>query len=68
MAFFAASRMVTIDFKVADIKLESSEGIMKLVKNLSQDFKVISFFVKMRFNNVAISHVFIPTKTYIIFS
>ena len=41
---------------------------MKLEKNLSQDFKVISFFVKMSFNNVDISHVFIPTRKYIIFS
>ena len=60
--------MVTIDFKLADIKLERSEIIMKLEKNLSQDLKVISFFVKMRFNNFDISHVFIPTRKYIIFS
>ena len=70
MAFFAASCTVTIDFKLADIKLESSEVIMKLEKNLSQDFnKVISFFVKMWFRiNVNISHIFTPTRKYIIFS
>ena len=60
--------MVTIDFKLADIKLERSEIIMKLEKNLSQDLKVISFFVKMRFNNFDISYVFIPTRKYILFS
>ena len=59
--------MVTIDFKLADIKLERSEIIMKLEKNLSQDLKVISFFVKMRFNNFDISYVVIPTRKYIIF-
>ena len=44
--------MDTIDFKLADIKLESSE----LEKNLSQDFEVI------------FSLVFTPTRKYIIFS
>ena len=38
----AASCMVTIDFKLADIKLESAEAyLQKLGENLSQDFEVI---------------------------
>ena len=42
--------MVTIDFNLADIKLESSETYLpKLGKNLSKDFKVIYTFAKMRF-------------------
>ena len=67
MAFFATSCTVTIDFKLADIRLESSEVIMKLEKNLSQDFnKFISFFVKRWFRiNVNISHIFTPTRKYI---
>ena len=39
--------MVTMDFKLADIKLESSEAyLLKLGKNLSQDFQVIYIFCK----------------------
>ena len=35
---------MTIDFKLEDIKLESSEAyLLKLEKNLSQDFEVIDF-------------------------
>ena len=43
--------MVTIDFKLAEIKLESSGAYLpKLEKNLSQGFEIIDiFFVKMRF-------------------
>ena len=46
------SSTVTIDFKLADVKLESSEAYLpKLEKNLSEGFEIIeqTFFVKMRF-------------------
>ena len=46
--FCAASSTVTIDFKLADIKLESSEAyLLKLEKNLSYSFEVINIFRKM---------------------
>ena len=39
--------MVTIAFKLADVKLESSEAhLLKLGKNLSWDFEVIYIFRK----------------------
>ena len=45
------SSTVTIDFKLADIKLEFSDAhLPKLEKNLSLGFEIIDiFFVKMRF-------------------
>ena len=70
MAFFAASCTVTIDFKLADIKLESSEVIMKLEKNLSQDFnKVISFFGENVVSNKCqyLTHFYTHKKIYNIF-
>ena len=46
--FCAASSMVTIDFKLADIKLESSEAyLLKLEKICFRVLKLLSFFVKM---------------------
>ena len=46
-AFCAASPTVTIAFKLADVKLESSEAyLLKLGKNLSWDFEVIYIFRK----------------------
>ena len=48
----AASSTVTIDFKLADIKLESSEAyLLKLDKNLSKGFEVIDIFCKKVFLN-----------------
>ena len=45
--FCAASSTVTIAFKLADVKLESSEAyLLKLGKNLSWDFEVINIFRK----------------------
>ena len=45
--------MVTIDYKVADIKLESSEAyLLKLGENLSRDFEVISIFRKNEVLNI----------------
>ena len=43
--------MVTIDFKIADTKLESSKAyLLKLEKNLSHGVaKLLTFFVKMQF-------------------
>ena len=42
--------MVTIDFKLGGIKLESSEAyLLKLGKNLSWVSKLFTFFVKIRF-------------------
>ena len=39
--------MITIDFKIADIKLESSQAyLLKLEKNLSSGFEVIDIFYK----------------------
>lgn len=44
---FASSRMFTIDFKLADIKRESSVAyLLKLRKNLSQDFQDNFIFYK----------------------
>ena len=41
----AASSTVTIDFKRADIKIESSEAyLLKLEKNLSKSFQVTDIF------------------------
>ena len=46
--FCAVSSMVTIDFKLADIKLESSEAyLLKLEKICLRVLKLLSFFVKM---------------------
>ena len=45
--------MVTIAFKLADIKLESSEAyLLKLGKNLSWDFEVIFIFRKNEVLNI----------------
>ena len=45
--------MVTIAFKLADIKLESSEAcLLKLGKNLSWDFEVIFIFLKNEVLNI----------------
>ena len=39
--------MATIDFKLADIKLESSNTyLLKVRKNLSWDFELFTFFCK----------------------
>ena len=39
--------MVTIDFKLADAKLKSTEAyLLKLGKNLLQEFEVIYIFCK----------------------
>ena len=52
--------MVTIDFNLADMKLESSEAyLLKLGENLSWDFKVIYLFCT---KNADISNVFIPQE------
>ena len=46
--------MSTIDFKLADIKLESSEAhLLKRGKYLSNDFKIINIFCK---NTVSIPY------------
>ena len=46
--------MVTIAFKLADIKLESSEAyLLKLGKNLSWDFEVIFIFRKNEVLNIS---------------
>ena len=45
--------MVTIDFKLSDIKLEGSNAyLLKLGKNLSWDFGVILFFCKNTVLNI----------------
>ena len=45
--------MVTIEFKLADIKLESSEAyLLRLEKNLSYGFEVIDSFCKNSVLNV----------------
>ena len=45
--------MVTIDFDLADIKLESSETyLLKLGENLSKDFKVVDTFCKNAVLNI----------------
>ena len=42
----AASSTVTIDFKLADIKLESSEAcLLKLGRNLTEGFEIIDIFL-----------------------
>ena len=52
-AFCAASSTVTIAFKLADVKLESSEAyLLKLGKNLSWDFEVIYIFSKKEVLNI----------------
>ena len=58
-----------IDFKLADIKLESSEGyLLKLGKIRRRVSKFFTFFVTMRFKIYAdISNVFIPTRKEITF-
>ena len=46
-------RPVTIAFKLADVKLESSEAyLLKLGKNLSWDFEVIYIFRKNAVLNI----------------
>ena len=45
--------MVTIDFKLADIKLESSEAYLpKVEKNLPQGFEIIDIFCKNAVLNI----------------
>ena len=45
--------MVTIDFKLADTKLKSTEAyLLKLGKNLLQEFKVIYIFCKNAVLNI----------------
>ena len=52
-AFCAASSTVTIAFKLADVKLESSEAhLLKLGKNLSWDFEFIYIFRKNEVLNI----------------
>ena len=47
--------MVTIAFKLADIKLESSEAyLLKLGKNLSWNFEVIFIFRKTEVLNICL--------------
>ena len=47
------SSTVTIAFKLADVKLESSEAyLLKLGKNLSWDFEVICIFSKNVVSNI----------------
>ena len=55
------SSTVTIDFKLADIKLESFDAyLLKLGgKNLSWDFDVIYIFVKCDFKYMPISQKFL---------
>ena len=44
--WFAASSMVTIDFKLAGLKLESSEAyLLKLKKNLPLGLGIINIFL-----------------------
>ena len=51
--FCGAISTVTIAFKLADIKLESSEAyLLKLGKNLSWDFEVIFIFRKNEILNI----------------
>ena len=55
--------MVTIDFKLADIKLESSETyLLKLGKNLSKEFKIIYTFAKCDFKYMPISLTFLDLQ------
>ena len=53
--------MVTIDFKLADIKLESSEAYLpKLEKKLSWGFEIIDIFCKKcGFKHLPISQTFL---------
>ena len=52
-AICAASSTVTIDFKLADIKLESSEAYLpKLEKNLSYGFEILDIFCKNAVLNI----------------
>ena len=47
------SSIVTIAFKVVDVKLESSKAyLLKLGKNLSWDFEVINIFRKNAVLNI----------------
>ena len=51
--FCGAISTVTIAFKLADIKLESSEAyLLELGKNLSWDFEVIFIFRKTEVLNI----------------
>ena len=65
-AFCAASPTVTIAFKLADVKLESSEAYLlklgeKICRRISKLFS--TFFVKMCFKYMSISQrFFIPTR------
>ena len=65
-AFCAASPTVTIAFKLADVKLESFEAyLLKLGKNLSQDFEVIQYIFRQKsgFKYMSMSQrFFIPTR------
>ena len=55
-----ASSTVTIDFKLANIKLESSDAYLpKLEKNLSQGFEIIDILKKMRFKHMPTSRTFL---------
>ena len=63
--------MVTIDFKLADIKVVNSEAyLLKLRKNLSSDFEVIlkHVFVKVEFQIYADISYIQSTKKQITFS
>ena len=52
-AFCAASSTVTIAFKLADVKLESTEAyLLKLGKNLLWYFEVIYIFSKKEVLNI----------------
>ena len=60
--------MVTIAFKLAGVKLESSEAyLLKLWKNLSWDFEVVYIFRKNAVLDIC-SKVFMSTRKQITFS
>ena len=57
--------MVTIDFKLADIKLDSSEAYLpKLGKNLSYSFETIDIFFKSSVLNICryLKRFFLPIQ------
>ena len=61
---------MTIAFKLADVKLESSEAyLLKLGKNLLWDFEIICIFRKNAVLYICpYLKVFIPTRKLITFS
>ena len=52
-SYLCSEYTVTIDFKFADVKIESSEAYLpKLEKNLSSGFEIIDIFCKNTVLNV----------------